>query len=170
MSADDLEQAAIKVLRHQHAQAVKALEVAAATAAIADALLKEASEILRSVGESPGPAILGSRASPWVTPDRARILRDWEAIHQDAVDFDPSRAAIADILPAEEIDRVLTQLGLVGAEYDDAAHPDVYDYVGSALAVTLAGIAGFFLVNVPRHRGLLGADGVECPQLLCQGL
>lgn len=158
---DNLEEAALKVLRHQQAQARAALEQAAATAATGDQLIADASALLGGLGVSPNLEPIDLQSATLATQLSASELRSWEEIYRDAVDFDPSRAEITDILPADAIDAVLAELGLAAAEFDDAAKPDAYDYVGAALAGTLAGIAGFFLVNVPRQRGLLGAEGAK---------
>jgi hypothetical protein len=153
----DLEQAALKVLRHQQAQSLAALEQGAATAADGERLLAEAKALLSDVGLAPVAIQNDSRPVTTVEQLAAPMLRSWEEIYREAVDFDPSPAEFTDILPAEAIDGVLAELGLVAAEFDDATQPDAYDYVGAALA----GIAGFFLVNVPRQRGLLGAEGAK---------
>ncbi|MBX9791923.1 MAG: hypothetical protein K2Y37_23620 [Pirellulales bacterium] len=158
---DDLEQASLKVVRHQQAQARAALEQAAATAAAGDQLISEASALLGELGALPSLEAHDLQPTTLGTPFPAPKLRSWDDIYRDALNFDPSCVDVTDILPADAIDAILAELGLVATEFDDAAQPDAYDYVGAALAGTLAGIASFFLVNVPRHRGLLGTEGAK---------
>jgi hypothetical protein len=151
----DLEK--LKILKHQSAALNQLGSNLNHIKNITDASIQESEELLRSFGinlEEINPIQKPSFSKP-----RKIELRSWEEILKEAENSVDDEVSFSDILTAEEIQGVENRIELLRGDFKAIHRLDKVDWAICGVAGVLAAIIDIFLVQMPKHPGMLGNTG-----------
>ncbi|MDQ1143786.1 hypothetical protein QE429_000613 [Bacillus sp. SORGH_AS 510] len=122
-----------------------------------DSSIQESEDLLRSLGISLENMNMNQKTSE--RKPRKLALRSWDDLLADAETSSNDSVSFADILTAEEIQGVENRIELLRGDFKSIHRLDKIDWSICGVAGVLASIIDIFLVQMPKHPGMLGSKG-----------
>jgi hypothetical protein len=154
-SKADLEK--LKILKHQSDNLKEMGNQLDHTKKTMDSSIQESEDLLRSLGIS--LEIVHKNQKTSERKPRKLELRSWDNLLADAETSSNDSVSFADILTAEEIQGVESRIELLRGDFKSIHRLDKIDWSICGVAGVLASIIDIFLVQMPKHPGMLGSKG-----------
>jgi hypothetical protein len=148
----------LKVLKHQADGLTEMRDKISAMDVQTDASIKESERLLTELGIDINVSQEGTNERKFTVHEKMD-LRSWDEILSEAEVAVDDNISFSDILTPEEIDAVEKRLGALRADFKSIHKLDKVDWAICGVAGLLASIVDIFLVQMPKHPGMLGSKG-----------
>ncbi|HCE1969743.1 hypothetical protein HJ030_21115 [Vibrio parahaemolyticus] len=118
-------------------------------------------ELLRSLGVDLPPKMSKPKSNDITATGNTPPYLSWEQLLLEANQAIPREVTFEDVLSEDEIKCVLAQHAKIINDFEALRSLDRFDIALSVVAGILSGIIDIFLVQVPAHKGFLGAPSSE---------
>ena len=162
----DKNQEALKVLKHQSNTLSEMNGQLEQTNTELDTAIKESELLLSGLGIDFSSAKNNTNGLNLDSKESFKVykrmeLRPWSEILMEAERSVDSDVDFTDILTNEEIQQVENKLGKLRGDFKQIHRLDAGDWSICGVAGILAAIIDIFLVQMPKHPGMLGSKGHE---------
>jgi hypothetical protein len=147
----------LKILKHQTENLNQMGQQLSHINKMTDASIQDSEELLRSLGISFEEISINQK--PADSKPRKLELRSWADILSEAETSTSDSVSFADILSIEEIQGVENRIELLRGDFKSIHRLDKLDWSICGIAGVLASIIDIFLVQMPKHPGMLGSKG-----------
>lgn len=153
----ETEQKSINVLKHQTSTLKEIDKRLKEVNAPTDKYITQTEQILKNLGISlPTNESFKKEKANFSQSSKKLNLRTWDEILIEAEQVSSGDADFSDLFTSEEIQSIEDQIGLHRSEFKNIHRLDKLDWAICGVAGFLAALVDVFLVQMPKHPGMLG--------------